>query len=82
MLPVVDDDFRLVGIIRHDAVIGAAVDKAYENMQRMVGAGAGARALDPASLVVKRRLPWLLVNLATAFSASFVVGLFEPILQQ
>ncbi len=77
VLPVVDEEDRLVGVVRHDAVIEAARDEAYEDLQRMVGAGAGERALDPVGLVIRRRLPWLLVNLATAFAAAFVVGLFE-----
>jgi magnesium transporter len=48
----------------------------------MVGAGADERALSPVSVVVRKRLPWLYVNLLTAFLASSVVGLFEGILAQ
>ncbi|MFW5845709.1 MAG: magnesium transporter, partial [Planctomycetota bacterium] len=77
VLPVVDEEDRLVGVVRHDAVIEAVVEEAYEDMQLMVGAGAGERALDRIGVVVKGRLPWLLINLGTAFLASVVVGLFE-----
>ena len=48
----------------------------------MVGAGRDERALSPVSTVVKSRLPWLFVNLATAFLASAVVGLFEGLIAQ
>ena len=82
VLPVVDEEQRLVGVVRHDAVIEAARDEAYEDLQIMAGAGAGERALDPVHLVVKRRLPWLLVNLATAFAAAVVVGFFEGTIKQ
>ena len=37
-------------------------------------------SLAPVSVVVKRRLPWLLVNLLTAFIAAAVVGIFEGII--
>ena len=56
--------------------------EAFEDLQKSVGAGADERALSPVSLVVRRRLPWLLVNLATAFLAAAVVGLFEGIIEQ
>jgi magnesium transporter len=77
VLPVVDENHRLLGVVRHDAVIEAARDEAYEDLQRMVGAGGGERALDPVRQVVVKRLPWLVVNLGTAFLAALVVGLFE-----
>lgn len=80
VLPVVDEDEHLVGVVRHDAVIEATRDEAYEDMAIMVGAGSEEHALDPVRNVVRGRLPWLLVNLATAFLAAFVVGMFEPII--
>jgi magnesium transporter len=46
-------------------------------MQAMVGASRQERALSPVSFAVKKRLPWLEINLATAFLAAAVVGLFE-----
>jgi magnesium transporter len=48
----------------------------------MVGAGGDERALSPVSTVVKRRLPWLYVNLVTAFAAAAVVGVFEGVIQK
>jgi magnesium transporter len=48
----------------------------------MVGAGEDERALSPVSVVVRKRLPWLFVNLGTAFLASMVVGLFEGTIQK
>ena len=43
----------------------------------MVGAGREERALSEAQFAIKKRLPWLEINLATAFLAASVVGLFE-----
>jgi magnesium transporter len=76
-LPVVDADGRLLGVIKHDEALRASQLEAFEDLQRMVGAGGDERALSPLWTVVKRRLPWLYVNLLTAFMAAAVVGLFE-----
>lgn len=76
-LPVVSFEGRLRGIILHDALVEAAQQDATEDLQTMVGAGREERALSPAALAVRQRLPWLQVNLATAFLAAAVVALFE-----
>jgi magnesium transporter len=81
-LPVVDGEGRLVGIIKHDEALRASQLEAFEDLQKMVGAGGDERALSPVSTVVKRRLPWLYVNLLTAFLAAAVVGLFEGTIQK
>jgi magnesium transporter len=81
-LPVLDNEGRLIGVIRHDEALRAGQLEAFENLQKMVGAGGDERALSPVSTVVKRRLPWLYVNLLTAFLAAAVVGVFEGTIQK
>jgi magnesium transporter len=81
-LPVVDIDERLLGVIKHDEALRASQQGIFEDFQKMVGAGGDERALSPVSRVVKCRLPWLYVNLLTAFLAASVVGLFEVVIQQ
>ncbi|MGW8321436.1 MAG: magnesium transporter [Thermodesulfobacteriota bacterium] len=76
-LPVVDLDGKLLGIIRYDALVTAAKQEATEDLQAMFGAGRDERALSKASFAIRKRLPWLEINLATAFLAAAVVGLFE-----
>lgn len=76
-LPVLDVDGRLLGVVRHAAVVAAAEAEATADIQTMVGTSADERALSPALFSVSKRLPWLQLNLATAFLASAVVGLFE-----
>jgi magnesium transporter len=76
-LPVVDFDGRLLGVIRQAALVEAAQEEASIGVQTMVGASRDERALSPAFFAVRKRLPWLQVNLATAFLAAAVVGLFE-----
>lgn len=79
-LPVVDFDGRLVGVVKQADALRAGQDTAFDDMQKIVGAGADERALSPVSLVVKSRLPWLYVNLVTAFMAAAVIGAFEGII--
>jgi magnesium transporter len=79
-LPVVDEDGRLLGVVKYDRALDTAQQEAFEDLQKLVGAGGDERALSPVSVVVRKRLPWLVVNLLTAFLASAVVGLFEETL--
>jgi magnesium transporter len=76
-IPVVDFDGRLLGVIRHDALVAAAQADAIEDVQAMFGAGREERALSSPLFAIRKRLPWLEVNLVTAFLAAAVVGMFE-----
>jgi magnesium transporter len=76
-LPVVDFDGRLLGVLRQRELIQAAQVEATASAVTMVGASEQERALSPPLFAVQKRLPWLQVNLLTAFLAAAVVGLFE-----
>ena len=76
-LAVVDTEGVLVGVLRHRALVTAAEDEALAELQKMVGVSPDERALSPVGFAVRKRLPWLQINLATAFLAAAVVGLFE-----
>lgn len=81
-LPVVDLDGRLLGVIRHDTLVKTAQQDVAADIQAMVGASREERALSRVSFAVRKRLPWLEINLATAFLAASVVGLFEATITQ
>ena len=81
-LPVVDFERRVVGVIRYDTLLDAVEREATLDMQSMVGASREERALSKVSFAVRKRLPWLQVNLVTAFVAASVVGLFENTIAQ
>ena len=81
-LPVVDVDGRLMGVVRYQRLFDAIESQAIAGMQTMVGASADERALSSAMFSVKRRLPWLHINLLTAFLAAAVVGVFESLIAQ
>jgi magnesium transporter len=76
-LAVIDAEGRLLGLIYHRKLIQAIQEDATADIQTMVGASKEERALSPALFAVKKRLPWLQINLITAFMAASVVGLFE-----
>jgi magnesium transporter len=76
-LAVVDVEGRLLGIIYHGTLIQAIQEDVSADIQTMVGASKEERALSPAIFAVKKRLPWLQINLFTAFLAAAVVGIFE-----
>ena len=76
-LPVVDVEGRLIGVVRYRNLVAAAEDEATVAMQTMVGVSKDERALSKVSFSVRKRLPWLQINLLTAFLAASVVGLFE-----
>ena len=82
VLPVIDIHGRLIGAIRHDALLKTLEEAVSVDIQMMVGAGREERALSPPQFAVKKRLPWLQINLATAFLAAAVVGLFESTIAQ
>jgi magnesium transporter len=75
-LPVVDRDGRLMGVILAEDMVDVVEEEATEDMYRMAGIG-GERVFGPLSHSLRRRLPWLYINLATAFLAAVVISLFE-----
>ncbi|HEX4997750.1 MAG TPA: magnesium transporter [Terriglobia bacterium] len=81
-LAVVDAEERLVGAIRQDALFVAAQEEATIDIQTMVGVSRQERALSTPTFAVKKRLPWLSINLGTAFLAAAVVGIFENTIAQ
>jgi magnesium transporter len=81
-LPVVDFSGRLIGIIHQSALVTALQEEASVDIQMMVGVSRDERALSTVPFAVARRLPWLHINLVTAFIAASVVALFESTIAQ
>jgi len=77
-IPVTDEENKLVGIITVDDVIDVIKDEATEDIYRLAGVAGDERAFTPALESLRKRLPWLAINLVTAFLAAAVVALFEP----
>ena len=81
-IPVVDEENKLVGVITVDDVIDVIKDEATEDIYRLAGVSGDERVFTPPMESLRLRLPWLVVNLATAFLAAAVVGLFEGTIAQ
>src|ERR687897_364520 len=81
-IPVVDEENKLVGIITVDDVIDVIKDAATEDIYRLAGVAGDERAFTPAGESFRKRLPWLAINLGTAFLATLIVALFENTIER
>jgi magnesium transporter len=80
--PVVDAEDRLVGVITIDDVVDVIEEEADEEIKALGGVTSDEELSDNVWTIAKGRFNWLLVNLATAFLASSVLGLFEGQLEK
>jgi magnesium transporter len=81
-IPVVDEENKLAGVITVDDVIDVIKDEATEDVYRLAGLSGDDRVFSTPSESLRKRLPWLQVNLVTAFLAASVVALFEGTIAQ
>jgi magnesium transporter len=81
-IPVVDEENKLVGVITVDDIIDVIKDEATEDIYRLAGVAGDERPFTPAGESLRKRLPWLGVNLVTAFVAASVVALFEGTIER
>jgi magnesium transporter len=76
VLPVVDDEERMLGVITVDDVVDVIRQESTEDAQAMVGAGREEAVFSSVADKLRGRLPWLFVNLFTSSLAAFVVWQF------
>jgi magnesium transporter len=81
-VPVVDASERLVGVITVDDLVDVIEEEAEEDIKALGGVTSDEELSDTVWTIARGRFNWLLVNLATAFLASSVLGLFEGQLQK
>jgi magnesium transporter len=82
LAPVIDDDGKLIGRINVDDVLDVIRDEASHSVLSMAGLDEDDDMFAPIGTSARRRSVWLGVNLATAFLAAWVAGLFEATLDQ
>jgi magnesium transporter len=80
--PVVDTTNRLVGVITIDDVVDVIEEEADQDLKALGGVTSDEELSDNVWTIARGRFNWLLVNLATAFLASSVLGLFEGQLEK
>lgn len=76
-LPVVDVRGKLLGVITADDMFDVIKESFTEDLSRFSGTSEDEHITDPAWLSIRRRLPWLIVNLVTAIMAAAVVANFQ-----
>lgn len=76
-LPIVDNEMRIMGVVTYDDVVDIIHDEASADLLGMVGADPEESTDTPWLESVKKRLPWLAINLVNSAFSAFVVSLFE-----
>ena len=77
VIPVINKRNHLLGIITVDDIIDVILEESTEDMLKLGGVSEEENINSLLFFSIRKRLPWLIVNLGTAFFASFVVGLFQ-----
>ncbi|MBS3649368.1 magnesium transporter [Pseudaminobacter sp. 19-2017] len=78
---VVDENDRLVGVLTIDDVVDVIQEEAEEDLLRMGGVG-DEELSDTVASISRSRVPWLLVNLATAFISASIISMFGATIEQ
>jgi magnesium transporter len=78
---VIDKENKLVGVITGDDVFTVLKEEAEEDVLRLAGVG-DEEITDSIFLKTKRRFNWLLLNLFTAFIATWVISKFGASIEQ
>ncbi|MBT8214334.1 MAG: CBS domain-containing protein, partial [Acidimicrobiia bacterium] len=76
-IPVVDDGGRLLGMVKVSEALEAVQEEATEDIAMMVGAGAEETVYTPIAVSVRRRLPWITLNLAMGLTLALFLRTFE-----
>jgi magnesium transporter len=76
-LPVLDAEGRLLGVITVDDLVDVIEEEANEDAFRLAGVSDEESVWSPISTSLKKRMPWLGVNMGTAFLSAWVFSLFQ-----
>lgn len=82
MMPVVDSNNKILGVITIDDVLDVVREEANEDIHHMAGLAKEEKVDGSIKDSIKSRLPWLIVNLITALIASAVIDLFQTTISQ
>jgi len=82
MMPVIDGDERLLGVVTVDDVLDLIQSEQTEDVQRAVGAGAGESVYSDLPEKIRGRLPWLFISALLMAPASIIVLQFDGLIEQ
>ena len=81
-VPVVDSVGRLIGRVTFDDIMDIIEAETTEDILRFAGGDPEEHPAGSARAAIKLRLPWLFLNLITAFFAASVVYFFQSTLER
>lgn len=81
-LPVVDHNRALIGMVKVGEALEAVAAELSEDMAVMVGAGQEEGVYTPVLVSVRRRLPWIMVNLVAAGLIAVVIHRFAEVIER
>lgn len=81
-VPVVDREERLVGIITIDDIVDIIEEEATEDIQKLAGVSGDEAALSPPAITIRKRLPWLLGNIALYVGAASAIAPFQEVISK
>ena len=80
-MPVVDREDRLVGILTIDDMVDVLEEEATEDIQKLAGVSGGDEsALSSPQVTLRKRLPWLLINIGLYVGAASAIAPFQGII--
>jgi len=80
--PVIDNNGKLIGRITVDDILDVIEEEATEDMYLMAGVNKDESIYDGVFEAVRRRVPWLLVNLLTASFSASIVNMFQTTIRK
>jgi magnesium transporter len=81
-IPVVDSENKLAGVVTVDDVIDVIKDEATEDVLKLAGVSSDDGVQVAPQYSLRLRLPWLMINMGTAFLATWVVSRFGVSISQ
>ena len=81
-VPVTDVDGTMLGVITVDDVIDVITEEATQDIYNLAGLSEEDRVFTTAGLAVRKRLPWMVLNLGAVFTLAAVVGLFKTTIEE
>ncbi|MBW2599132.1 MAG: magnesium transporter [Deltaproteobacteria bacterium] len=80
-LPVVDNEDHLLGRITIDDIVDVMEEESSEDIYRIAGLHEDDSIFNNPVQSIRRRLPWLYLNLMTALASALVIAFFENTIQ-
>lgn len=81
VMPVVDENHRLIGRITVDDIMDVMIEEATEDLAHMVGAPDIDEEEDSPLKIARLRLPWLMITMAAGFVISVIISRMESTIQ-